>query len=129
MANYTNTLTIDISTAIIDKPDNYLLKQVDNDILKDFYGQQYIDELAKEFNGTNYYFQINIQKKLLGMNYDEAIDFLQENDLKYIDGNKGYQGLAIGGPLTTIILYSTKTHDSHIITKIDFTTDGMKQLN
>ncbi len=126
MATNMNKLTLDISTAIIDKPDNYLLKQVDNEILKEFYGQQYIDELAKQFNGTNYYFQINIQKKLIGMNYEDAVMFLEDIGIEYIDGNKGYQGLAIGGPLTKLILYSTNTEDSKIVSRIDFTTDSMK---
>ena len=124
MANYTNKLNIDTSTANIDKPDNYLLKQVDNEILKEFYGEQYIDEMAKNFYGSNYYFQINIQKKLLGMNFEDAIDFLTENDIRYINGNKGFQGLAIGEAITTVIIYS----ENNIINKINFTTDSMKEL-
>lgn len=103
--------------------DNIFATKVDHNLLKDFYGENYINELKMSYE-LNYDFEQNIKSKLIGLDIDDGICFLKEMNIDYINGNNGFQGILIGSPLSKVVLYSKE----NIINHIEMTTEVMKEL-
>jgi hypothetical protein len=108
---------------MVDGVDNIFVNKVEYTLLKDFYGENYINELKMSYE-LNYDFEQNIKSKLIGMNIDDGIYFLKEMNIDYINGNNGFQGNTIGAPLSKVVLYSK----DNIINRIEMTTEYMNEI-
>lgn len=101
-----------------------LLKNVDHVVLENFFGKDYMEEMKQSYE-LNYNFEKNLFEKIKGLKLEEAIEFLKNLDIDFIIGNNGYQGSAVGAPLSKVVIY----HDSnYIIDNMKMTTEYMKEL-
>ena len=59
----------------------------------------------------------------ISKNINDAKTYLLDLGINFIDGNKGFQGLAIGAPLSKIVLYS----NNNIVSNVKMTTENMRE--